>query len=529
MIHTVLAIIACGASARAGTSTPTRHNILMIVVDDLRPQIGAYGESYMRTPNMDKLASEGIIFTRAYVQQSICGPTRNSFLSGRYPDKTKSWNFLDHFREPGVGDTWTALPQFFKENGYYTTGGGKIFHPNLPPNNDEPKSWSDPWIGSFGSCSCGGSGFPPGGQASCEGLSNVECDDSDLAEAIVGRLQMAANGSLPSPWLIAAGFHKPHLPFYAPPEYFKMYPDPESPQPLHVASGMPHQAFHSCLSNQPGNQNSNWGNFSDIPNNMTFEEPMQPDTAARLRRGYYASVSYTDTNIGTILDAVEAVRDSTVVALIGDHGWSLGEGNLWCKMTNNENGARVPLMFRPPNYNFGGATSLQLAEAVDLYKTLADLSGLGADSVQPGVDGVSLAPVIQNPHSEPQPPLRKAAKTQFPRCFNKTVMAMYPSVLAPLDRTDCQDIPKEHFDLMGYSIRTNEWRYVEWRDWNGATLSARWDKAPVAVELYGHGNDSALSGFATERMNMINSSRTQGVRSQLSALVRELFDLSGSV
>eukprot|EP00037_Helgoeca_nana_P016160 m.151928 g.151928 ORF g.151928 m.151928 type:complete len:163 (-) comp23370_c0_seq1:1727-2215(-) len=120
--------------AAANTET-TRHNILLIVVDDLRPQIGAYGEKYMHTPHMDKLASEGAIFTQAYVQQSICGPTRNSFLSGRYPDKTKSWNFLDSFREPGVGDKWTALPQFFKENGYFTLGAGKIFVRNSIPTS----------------------------------------------------------------------------------------------------------------------------------------------------------------------------------------------------------------------------------------------------------------------------------------------------------------------------------------------------------------------------------------------------------
>jgi arylsulfatase A-like enzyme len=149
--------------------------------------------------------------------------------------------------------------------------------------------------------------------------------------------------------------------------------------------------------------------------------------------------------------AAEAVRDSTVVALIGDHGWSLGEGNIWCKMTNNENGARVPLMFRPPGYAYGGAKLRQLAEAVDLYKTLADLSGLGVGMVESGVDGVSLAPIINRPTAMSHAPLRTAAKTQFPRCFNQTIMAKYPSVLAPLDRTDCQDIPKEHFDLMGYS------------------------------------------------------------------------------
>jgi len=339
----------------------------------------------------------------------------------------------------------------------------------------------------------------------------------------VGKLQKAANGTLPSPWFIAAGFHKPHLPFFAPPEYFEMYPEPSPPEPAHVAVGMPQAAFHSCLSNRPGAANSNWGNFTDIPNDMTFVTPMESASAARLRRGYSASVSYTDANIGKVLAAADAVRESTVVVLIGDHGWSLGEGNLWCKMTNNENGARVPLMFRPPGYSHGGAAVTQLAEAVDLYKTLADLSGIGAHMVEDGVDGVSLAAIIANPGATSEPPLRIGAKTQFPRCFNQTTMARFPSNLAPLDRTDCQDIPRELFDMMGYSIRTAEWRYTEWRRWDGSVLRAVWDGAPIANELYFHGNDSTLSGFATEKVNTVNVTANKGVVSSLAQHLRVLF------
>eukprot|EP00038_Savillea_parva_P029283 m.70026 g.70026 ORF g.70026 m.70026 type:complete len:545 (+) comp8620_c0_seq1:44-1678(+) len=531
-VGTILYVVSFGLCmvTVAPVTSAVRHNILLIVVDDLRPQTKAYGEDYMYTPNMDKLAHEGIMFTHAYVQQSICSPTRNSFLSGRYPDKTLSWNFLNHFREPGVGDNWTALPQFFKQHGYFTTGAGKVYHPNYPPNNDEPKSWSEPWLGQFGNCTCGGHGFPPGGRASCEGLSpsqGAQCDEDRVVEAVVGRLAMAVNGSLPSPWLIAAGFHKPHLPFYAPPNMYKLYPDSVTgqfpPVPLHTAVGMPNASFHSCLSNMPGKQNSNWGNFTDIPNTMTYRQPMDANAAARLRRGYWASVSYTDTNIGRVLDAVDAVRNSTVVVLLGDHGWSLGEGNLWCKMTNTENGVRVPLLFRPPGYTHGGTQVAQLAEAVDLYKTLADLSGLGAGLVEDGVDGVSLAPVINHPTHQPVASLRLASRSQFPRCFNQTIMAQYPSVLAPLDRTDCQDIPRQHFDLMGYSIRTAAWRYTEWRTWDGEMLQGRWDVDPVATELYAHGNDSTTVGFSSETVNVADTQAHAGVQRELSVLVRQLF------
>eukprot|EP00040_Diaphanoeca_grandis_P003964 m.26542 g.26542 ORF g.26542 m.26542 type:complete len:548 (-) comp15441_c0_seq1:72-1715(-) len=514
-------VAVCGAS-----DVSRNNNILMIVVDDLRAQLGAYGLDYMHTPHLDKMAAEGVLFERAYVQQAICSPTRNSFLSGRYPDKTKTWNFIDDFREVGVGDKWTALPEFFRDNGYFTTGAGKVYHPNKPPNNDQNRSWSEEWLGTFGSCPCGGHGWPPKGSATCENVdtSATGCEDDNIVIAVSERLRMAANGTLgdgKQPWLIAAGFHKPHLPFYAPPEFFKLYPDPPKPEPENVPVNLPFAAFHSCLSNYP-NGYSNWGNFTDIPNEMTLESPMATASAAHLRRGYFASVSYTDSNIGKLLAAAAPVLNTTVVVVIGDHGWSLGEQNEWCKMTNFENGVQVPLIFRPPNYQHAGARVTQLAEAVDLYKTLADLSGLGVALVEDGVDGISLMPVIQNPNL--QTPLRNASRSQFPRCYNKTLFDNITSPLPMLDRTDCQDLPKEDFDLMGYSIRTDSWRFTEWRKWDGQNLVGLWDIAANGTEMYFHGNDThASSIFATETENVAGNLRFQKEQKHLSSLLRSLF------
>eukprot|EP01048_Picozoa_sp_COSAG05_P019621 COSAG05_NODE_3121_length_2308_cov_2.488909_2_plen_218_part_00 len=174
-----------------------------------------YGVPWMHTPHIDRLASEGMLFENAYVQQSICSPTRNSFLSGRYPDKTKTWNFIDDFRSGSPeGEDWTALPEFFRNQGFFTTGAGKVYHPNHPPNYDQNRSWSEPWGGAFGGCACGGSGWPPHGRATCEGLENTSCADGEIATWASTRLQMAANGSLGSdgqPFFIAAGLHKPHV------------------------------------------------------------------------------------------------------------------------------------------------------------------------------------------------------------------------------------------------------------------------------------------------------------------------------
>jgi arylsulfatase A-like enzyme len=186
------------------SSSGKARNILMIVVDDLRPQIKAYGVPWMVTPHIDRLASQGVLFERAYVQQSICSPTRNSFLSGRYPDKTRTWNFIDDFRSGSPsGLKWTALPEFFRTQGFFVTGAGKVYHPNHPPNDDQNRSWSEQYLrnppGAVPSaCTCGGSGWPPHGQASCEGLAASSCGDENTASWAVGKLRMAANGTLSS-------------------------------------------------------------------------------------------------------------------------------------------------------------------------------------------------------------------------------------------------------------------------------------------------------------------------------------------
>eukprot|EP00041_Stephanoeca_diplocostata_P025661 m.677149 g.677149 ORF g.677149 m.677149 type:complete len:547 (-) comp22794_c0_seq3:164-1804(-) len=494
-----------------GLGTPTRHyNVLLIVVDDLRPQIKSYGVEYMHTPHIDSLAADGVLFERAYVQQAICSPTRNSFLSGRYPDKTQTWNFIDDFRN-GPGANWTALPQFFRTHGYYTTGAGKIYHPNKPANHDQNKSWSEQWPGDFGQCGCGSHSWQ-GGHATCEDVSPPgPCGDDKIVEIVTGQLERAINGTLaphvPSheqpPFFIAAGLHKPHLPFYAPADMFNLYPEPPAPVPRDVPLNMPYNAYHSCLSDKPGIDGySNWGNFTDIPNTMTLRAPMNNATAAHLRRGYFASVSYTDSNIGKLMAAVSPVLDSTVVVLIGDHGWSLGEQNEWCKMTNFENGVRVPFIFRSPAPTaLRGVRSRVIVEAVDLYRTLADLTGVGQQYVESGVDGASRSALIVPDNASTTAAAvanESFARSQFPRCW--TAIPENATNLPALDRTDCQDIPKEQFDIMGYSIRTAQWRFTEWRVWDGETLKGRWDIPANGTELYFHGNDTG-DVFATETVN----------------------------
>lgn len=267
---------------------------------------------------------------------------------------------------------------------------------------------------------------------------------------------------------------------------------------------------------------------------MTVRQPMEPVSAARLRRGYAAAVSYTDSNIGTVLQAVDRLgfRDSTVVLMIGDHGWSLGEQNTWCKMTNWENGVRTPLIVRAPGFSPG--RTAHLAEAVDMYRTLADAVGL-LDRVEPSVDGVSLLPLLSDPST--QHPPRVAAQSQFPRCYSnlppyvgvppfvgRNATAVSPEKLPQLDRTDCQDTERTDFDLMGYSLRTASFRITEYRMWDGVNLQGRWDLPPNATELYDH-RESPSGGdvFASETVNVAFEPAMKSILADLRKQLRQRF------
>ena len=131
------------ASPKMSRTTNTLRNVLMITIDDLRPQLNAYGVSETKTPHIDAFAKGATVFQHAYCQMAVCSPSRNSFMSGRRPDTTKVWNFINHFRETEVGANWTSLPQYFKHHGYYSYGAGKLYHPNKPPRNDYPTSWTE--------------------------------------------------------------------------------------------------------------------------------------------------------------------------------------------------------------------------------------------------------------------------------------------------------------------------------------------------------------------------------------------------
>jgi iduronate 2-sulfatase len=424
---------------------PKPPNVLFIVADDLRVELGCYG-SPARTPNIDGLAKTGVRFERAYCQQALCNPSRSSFLTGKRPDTLRLWVNGTHFREknPDV----VTLPQWFKEHGYETRDVGKIFHNWHTKEKGDRRSWSaDEFLhyANHGDDRPVIKGDLPANLAvapKCE-----RCDVPDEAYydgRVAAEAVRVLNEIKDKHFFLAVGFWKPHAPFNAPKKYWDLY-DPAKLPALDPGrpKDAPEVAFHD------GRE------LRGIP-------PKQQDfTAAEareIRHGYFANCSYMDAQVGKILEALDALklRDNTIVVFLADHGYHLGEHGLWAKTSCFDLDARVPLIICPPRSASAGKASNSLVELLDLFPTLVDLCGLRA---MKGLEGKSLRPILDDPKIS----VKDAAFTQHPR-------PAYP------DRTKT-GVP----DAMGYSVRTEHLRYTEWRDWDSGAVLAR--------ELYDHRRD----------------------------------------
>ncbi|WP_206294428.1 sulfatase [Humisphaera borealis] len=453
------------ASALQAAQTP---NVLFIAVDDLRPELGCYGNKLIKSPNIDRLASRGTVFNRAYCQQAVCSPSRSSLLTGRRPDATRVWDLETHFRV-ALPDAVT-LPQYFKANGYHCAALSKIYHHGF----EDGLSWSEPhWYPNGGAIDTDKvdwtkqiktrhdvkvqeyaapaqtSSKQPGGKLAKAGPAfevSSKADDQlpDGATAAEAVKRIASLKGTGKPFFLAVGFLKPHLPFVAPKKYWDLYDPGQIPLPAtdRLPEGAPEFAGHT---------NGELHNYPGVPT----ENPIPADFAKTLRHGYYACISYTDAQIGRLLDALdkEGLADNTVIVLWGDHGWQLGDHGLWHKHTNFEIATRAPLLISVPGQKSAGQACNTPVEFVDVYPTLADVCGLG---VPPGLDGTSLKPFIENPAASST----KVAISQYPRGAGKAGGA-----------------------VMGYSVRDDRWRLTLWRQRGG-------DKV-VATELYDEKNDPA--------------------------------------
>ena len=477
LIHPCREILWCAIAwvLTAAAGAAPRPNVLFIAVDDMRPELGCYGNEVVKTPNIDRLAARGIVFKHAYCQQAVCSPTRSSLLTGRRPDATRVWDLNTHFRValPEV----VTLPQYFKANGYHCAALSKIYHhgfedgrswsePHWYPNGQtidtDPADWSKHIVRKAGSGVQEHAKAPqpadndkpntgkPAKAAKGPAFEVSSKTDDELPDGFTAAEALKRLHELKSkdqPFFLAVGFLKPHLPFIAPKKYWDLYDPNRIPVPAidHLPEAAP--AF-------AGHDNGELHSYANVPKS----KPIPADFAKTLRHGYYACISYTDAQIGRVLDALqkEGLADNTVVVLWGDHGWQLGDHGLWHKHTNFELATRAPLILSVPQQKSAGQKCDAPVEFVDVYPTLADVCGL---PIPAGLDGVSLKPFVENPAK----PATKVAISQYPRGGSQTGGK----------------------SLMGYSMRDERWRLTLWRDRNDASIAA--------TELYDEQNDPAES------------------------------------
>jgi len=456
----------------AAAAFAERPNVLFIASDDLRCTLGCYGDPVAKTPHLDALAASGILFERAYCQQALCNPSRASLLTGRRPDTLKIWNLQASYRK--TAPKAVTLPEYFIRHGYHAEQIGKIHHGSGTPSRD-PKSWSVPQV--LHNVTKKDAYQLPKNRTGKKAAATERSDTDDRA-TIDGKVAAAAVEALrrlkeaEAPFFLAVGFRKPHLPFAAPAKYWDRYEREAIPlPPYREPDQVPALALH--------NSKELFG-YTDV------SAAEAPDEAKRreLWHGYYAAVSFMDAQVGKLLAALDAneLADNTIVVFWSDHGFHLGEHALWCKTSNFEVDARVPLIVRDPKRHGStskadkgqrkGQRSKALVELVDLYPSVVEACGLPLPA---GLEGTSFVPLLQHP----QRAWKTAAFTQHPRpaYYNKK-----PQV-------------------MGTSMRTDRFRYTEWRTFGSSEV--------VAFELYDHRrdpgethNEAGNPDYATERKRL---------------------------
>ena len=457
-----------------------KPNILFVSVDDLRPEIGCYGNAEIKTPSFDAFAKTGTTFLKAYCQSAVCAPSRASVMTGLRPDSTRVWDLRGKFRI-NLPDVVT-MPQHFHKHGYYTVSMGKIFHNHMPDRvsfdepdlrpkkymtpdlidrepesfyHDEelnrelaevrkrrleknPNRYADGWA--YGVAT-----------ESFDGPDNQFYDgaQTDLAIETMRRLKKKDQ-----PFFLALGYYRPHLPFVAPKRYWDLYErdkislasNPFLPKNSPVMAMNSMYELRACYDLE----------HVKHPSEFQFDQA----TARRLKHGYFASVSFVDACFGKLMQGLEelGLAENTIVVLWGDHGWKLGEHGSWCKQSNYDIDIRVPLMIRVPNHPAAGSKTDAIVELVDLYPTVCDSAGVPIPKI---MEGTSAKPLFATPNQK----WKSGAFSQFHRA---------PRITPDKGR------------YMGSSLVTDRYHYVEWRTWDHIKGVAGELKA---VELYDQQSD----------------------------------------
>ncbi|TDU81288.1 iduronate 2-sulfatase [Prosthecobacter fusiformis] len=441
----------------AATAHAAKPNVLMICVDDLKPTIGCFGDPVAKTPNIDRLAKRGVLFEKAFCNQAVCSPSRNALMTSLRPQTLGIYELSTNFRK-AAPDAIT-MTQHFMAQGYKTEGLGKILHVGHG-NTEDAASWSvPPWKPKAKTYVNNEStevtrpsrtGSDRGWATESAETSDDTYGDGQVALEAVKRLQAAAQKP-EQPFFLAVGFIRPHLPFVSPKKYWDLYDPAKLPMPqvTEAPAGAPAYA---------GQQGGELRQYSDMPT----QGPIDGTMTRRLIHGYYAATSYMDAQLGLVLDALDAngLTENTIIVFWGDHGWHLGDHGMWCKHTNYEQAARIPVIVCAPGAPTAVKTSA-LIETVDIYPTLSDLAGLSAPQA---LEGKSFASVVKDP-------------TQKAR---DSVIHVYP-----------------RNDLLGRAIRTDRYRFVEWK-------KAGSSEAPDATELYDYQEDPLeTKNLASERPEVV--------------------------
>ncbi len=457
-------------------------NVLLVLVDDFRPELGCYGSARVKTPSVDRVADRGITFLRSYCQQAASNPARTALLTGLRPDTTRVYDDRAHFRAsaPAV----TTIPGHFRSHGYQTTGFGRVFD---SPQLDDGNAWSiAPWFPGnpawqsaenerlakqrwegMRASGWGRAPVPELGDSAAETSWRIAGNGESLPDAECADAAAAAIGTLgEGKFLIAVGLEAPRLPLIAPEDKFQLYATgrsdaPRSPEPPRDA---PSFALH---------RSEEIRRFADIP----ADGPVPVSKGRELIRAYRACVSFADEQIGKLVDALDAhgLSDRTVVVITGVTGSHLGELGLWGKNSNYDAATHTPLIVRAPRQSNAGRKTEALVEAVDLFPSLCALCGIPK---LPRMEGSSWRGIFDAPK----------------RIWKRAVFSQQPRAIPGIGPG------------MGYSMRTFRYRYTEW---------SALDSPYSTVELYDY------KGFRDEVRNFANHPEHVSLANGLAHMLRE--------
>ncbi len=459
-----------------------RPNVLLILVDDLKPALGCYGDTAAKTPNIDRLAARGMRFDLAYCNQSVCAPSRFTLMLGSHSTSTGLYGLGSPLRKL-VPDAMTLPQHFAKHGGYRTESVGKVFHVghgnegdptsfSVPPFKDKVIEYLDPDSTEGGQLTREEALFtnqklgqikslPRGAVFESPDVKDDDYADGRVAAETIKRLQAAQRRRQQdgTPFFIAVGFVRPHLPFSAPKQYWDMH----DPQKLPMPTFEEHPAGSPQVAHKRGGEIAA---YKPVPEgDATFS----PELKRKLIHGYYAGTSFVDAQIGKVIDELDRLRltENTLIVLWGDHGFHLGDHGIWTKHTNYEQANRIPILISAPGVTKPNSSTRQLTESVDLFPTLAELAHLPAPIGPQTIDGLSLVPVLKDS--------KKRIRDHAFHCFPKKTL--------------------------GRAIRTERYRLVEWKT-PGATPES------TELELYDYEQDPLeTKNLANEQPDVVNQLR----------------------